>query len=167
MNSPVHRNEQTGNPTLDRIQGNVRDLIASVRTLAQDIRVLKNRTYVALGVDVTVAAGAYAKLIETTITTSLASGFLDVIVSTSGQELAAVGTKWFLVLVDGKAVKGAHTTSPAAGYAFSLAMFVRIPITAGKHTVTLQWKTDAGSGRINAKSIPEEHATMLVREAAS
>ena len=37
MATPSHRSEQTGNPGMDRIQGNVRDLIAEVRQFIAEL----------------------------------------------------------------------------------------------------------------------------------
>ena len=163
VEAPTHKNQHTGDATLDRIQNNVRDLIAYVRSLLWMTR----RTYVALGTDTgNVAAAAYATLLTTTLTTSLARSFLIIHLSASGIQITNAGTVFFQVLVDGAIVKGCYTTVPAT-YSFGASMVVRIPVTQGLHTVILQWKTNVNSAHINALSTTEEHAAMSIHEEAA
>ncbi len=160
---PTHKNQHTGDAMLDRIQSNVRELIAYVRSLAW----LTRRAYVALGTDTgNVAAAAYATLLTTTITTAIERSFLIIAFSASGTQITNAGTVFFQVLVDNDVVKGCYTTIPT-NYSFSASMVVRIPVTRGLHSVLLQWKTNVSSAHINALSTTEEHASMSIHEEAA
>ena len=157
---PTHRNEHTGDVVLDRIQGNVRDVIAYLRSLVW----LANRAYAALATDTgTIAAGAYATLLIANITTTLVKSFLLVSFTASGVQVTTLGTAFFQVLVDGAVVKGTYTTV-AAGSAFAASMVVRVPVSKGAHSVALQWKTSVANARINASTVVEEHAHLYVEE---
>lgn len=162
---PTHRNEHTGNPGLDRIQGNVRSLIDFVRELAGSVAVLRNRSYVALTTSVTLAVAAYATLLTATITTLLDRGYLVISFSASAVQTTTTGIVYFQVVVDGTVAKGAFV-SIVAGGAGTASMVVRVPVTKGAHTVLLQWKSSVANARINAASVVEEHAHLLVQEAA-
>ncbi len=164
---PTHKNEQTGNVALDRIQSNVRDLVAFVRNLRAIDRfaVLENRVYVALAANVAIGVTAYAALVSTTITTYLPNGHIDITFTASGANSASAANARFLVLVDGAPVKGTYAYT-AAGQTFCGAIVLRVPVRAGKHAVAVQWKSDAGAALIRAASVVEEHAHLLVQEAA-
>ena len=162
MAEVAHKSEQTGNASIDRIQNNVRTLVAYVRSLEW----LRRRAYVAATADVTLAtAAAYAELIKTTITSDMVSSFLVVHFTASGLHITAQGTTLFRVVVDGTVAEGAWTTV-AAGFAFSMAILTRVSVKAGLHNVVLEWRTDANSAQINASTAVEHHASMSVHEEA-
>lgn len=160
---PTHRNEQTGNPQLDRIQGVMRDVIAYARSLVW----LTRRAYTALATDITLATSAsYATLLSTTLATDLRDSFIVAHFTASGVHLTAQGTTLFRVVVDGAAQKGAWTTV-GAGFAFTAAVLVRVAVSKGMHTIKVEWRTDANSARINASTVTEEHASLHVHEEAA
>ncbi len=159
---PVHRSEQTGNPALDRIQNNVRSLLEFVRGLLW----LTRRAYVELATDSTTASATYATLLTATITSALARSYLVVSFTASGGHPTNLGTAYFQILLDGVVATGCYTTVPAA-YAWNAAAIVRVPVTAGMHTVLLQWKTDSATLRISAATANEEHAAMSIHEEAA
>ncbi len=143
------------------------DTARKVNSFADTLSALTNRSYVALATDTgNVAAGAYANLVTASITTVLTTGYLVITFSASGIQNASAASLFFQVLVDGVAVKGLFTTVPSAGYSFNVAMVVRRAVMKGAHTVAVQWKTNLNSARINAASVNEEHANLLVQEAA-
>ncbi len=158
---PTHRNEQTGNATLDRIQSNVRALIAYVSGLAW----LTNRAYSALAADTTVAAGSYATVARASITTDV--GYLVIVASASGQKTTASGSNYIEVVVDGVAIKGAYASTTLALPAWNLALVVRTAVAKGSHVVELKWRTDVNSSRINAATVNEEHAHIYVSAEAT
>ncbi len=169
-----HRNEQSGDEGIDRerlrregyerdrIQGNVRSLIDFVRGLEW----LSRRAYVALATDVTIGVAAYAKLIETTITSARAKSFLVVHLTASFGKITNAGTVSFQVLVDGVVAKGCRKSTPVT-FSDSVAMVVRVPVSRGMHTVTVQWKSDTASATIAAATVVENHAAMTVHEVAT
>ncbi len=165
---PNHRREQTGNALLDRIQDNVRDLIEYIRGLraTERLATLESRAYAALAADTTILAAAYATLLTARITTVLASGYLVITFSACALKTTAAGYVSFQIVLDGAVVKGAYVTTPAAGTGFNVSMVVRAPVKKGAHVVLLQWKTSTSAAQINAATVVEEHAHLLVQEAA-
>ncbi len=159
----THRQEHTGEAGLDRIQNNVRDLVAYVRAVAS---VVGNRAYAALAVDTTIGVAAYAELVSTTITTTRASSFLDITFSASGVKTVGIGTPGFRIVVDGVVAKGLKTVAAGATYSFNVAMTVRVPVAPRTHTVKVDWATDTNGLQIKALTVAEEHASLLVQESA-
>lgn len=133
------------------------------------LRVLNNRVFVPLLVDTTLGgtAGVYTTLLTATINTILTSGFLYITLTVSGTHpTVANATIDFRILVDGVLVQGSYDTAGVAGAAFASAILTRVAVKKGAHTVLAQWSTDNNSARINAKTSTQEHANMLVQEAA-
>jgi hypothetical protein len=150
----------------DTAQAQARTASVKVNAHVDAIAVLNNRSYTALATDTgNVAAAAYAKLIDARITTLLSRGYLIITLSASGTQITNAATVFFQILVDGAVVKGLYTTVPVT-FSFNAAMLVRVPVVKGTHVVTVQWKTNANSVRISAKTVNEEHAHLLVQEAA-
>ncbi len=112
------------------------------------------------------AASAYTTLLTANITTVLATGYLVITCSASGIQITNPGTVFLEVLVDGVVAKGCFTSIPTAGFSFNLSMMVRVAVTRGPHVVLLKWKPNVSSAHINAATVVEEHAHMLVQEAA-
>lgn len=130
------------------------------------LRVLNNRKYIPLATDTgNVAAAAYADLLVADITTFLDNGFIIISFSASGIQVTNPGTAFFQLLVDGVVAKGMYTTVPTAGFSFNAAMLIRVAVKKGSHRVKVQWKTNVNSIHINAKTVVEEHAHLLVQEA--
>ena len=163
MTAPAHRSEQTGNPGLDRIQNNVRALSAYVRSLVW----LTRRAYVELATDQLLATSAtFATLLTTTITTDRASSFLVVNFAASGIKLTGAGTAYFKIIVDGTAYK-AVAVGVALNFRFCAALLQRIAVSAGLHTVRIDWRTDVSSVGIGAATVTEENAALSVHEEAA
>lgn len=89
--------------------------------------------------------------------------------SASGQNNAGGGTvTTFRLLLDGNLVKGASFTKMAGSViaASCVAIVARIPaLTAGSHTVSVEWQAPSNTTSINAASDPDgNHATLLLQE---
>lgn len=158
--TPGHRNEQTGNAPLDRIQANVRDLLAFVRSLEW----MRRRAYVALATDETTASSTLVDLISTTITSDAANSYLVIHATASGVKSTNTGRLTIGVTVDGVASKGASTSVAASTSKWSASVVVRVAVARGLHTVALQWATTTASNSINALSSADEHAAMSIHE---
>jgi len=127
---------------------------------------LVNRSYVELTTDFTQAGTAtYATLLTANITTVLATGYIITTFSVSGVQLTNASAEVFQVTVDGVATKGCYQSTILNG-AFSAAMVIRTAVTRGPHVVRLQSKVNNNTMRISAATVNEEHAHMLVQEAA-
>ncbi len=163
MSNLGHRNEQTGQPGLDRIQANVRSLVAYVRSLLW----LTRRAYVELATDKLLATSAsFATLLTTTITTDQRDGYIVVNFTASGIKLTGAGTAYFQIVVDGVTKKGA-AVGVALNFKFGIALTQRIAVSAGLHTVRIDWRTDVSSLSIAAVTRVEDHAAMTVHEEAA
>jgi hypothetical protein len=139
---------------------------AGVNSAADDIRVLNNRKYVPLATDVTIGIAAYATLLRADINTFLARGFLIITFTASTAHITNVATTYFQIVLDGTPIKATYTTFQAVPGAQNASIILQVPVRKGAHTVLVQWKTDNTSARINAKTVLEEHAHLLVQEAA-
>lgn len=124
-----------------------------------------NQAFSSLKVDTTLAAGAYATLVSAVITTVLTSGHLVITMSMSGSQITNASVVLWQLVVDGVVLKGGYT-NVALNNQFSASMVMRAGVLAGKHTVALQVKTTSSSVRFNATSVNEEHANLLIQEAA-
>lgn len=160
------RVEHTGDTSQDRAQRLARDVANAHELTKAFVAILANRSYAALATDTTIAAAAYATLLTAQIMTLAPTGFLLVTFTASGLKTTAQGTISFQVLLDGVPVKGMHV-GEGASFQFSASMLVRAPVKAGPHTVQLQWQTNISGAQINAASVNEEHASMLVQESVS
>lgn len=158
------RAEYTGSAAGDRAQRQAQSAVAAHEQTKSIVAAMMNRSYVTLAANTTTSLTTYVTLLTTTLTTTLASGSLDVRFSVSGAHTTLAANGYFLVLVDGVAQKGLLAYS-AAGQGFNGSMVQRIAVTRAPHTVTLQWKVDAGTARINASTVATEHAHLLVQEA--
>lgn len=155
-----------GSFAVEQQQRLAQDTARKVNSFADMLNAMVNRSYIALATDTgNVAAAAYATLLTAPITTVLATGFLIITFSASGLQNTSGGTLFFQVLVDGVVRKGCYTTQEA-GFSFNASMVIRVAVTRGAHVVLLQGKTNAGSYRINAATVNEEHADMLAQEAS-
>jgi hypothetical protein len=159
MSVPAFRSEQTGNAQLDRIQNMVRTVLEYLRSLLW----LTQRAYVALDADVTTASATYATLLSAAITTVAARSHLAIAFTTSGVHATNAATTFFKVVVDNADAKGCYATV-AAGYAFSAAIVVRVPVVAGRHTVRVDWSSDNATAQIHAATVLTEHAAMSIHE---
>jgi hypothetical protein len=157
--------EFTGHAPADRAQVMAQRVGAAHEQTKAYVQVLANRVYGALTVDTTTASGTYSTLITASITTLLATGFLLIHVSACGDKTTNAGIISLQVVVDGVVAKGTYT-AVAANSQFAVPLQWRVAVAKGPHVVTLQWKTSTANATINAVSVNEEHATMLVQESA-
>jgi len=157
---PTHKNEQTGNAPLDRIQNNVRQIVQFLR----DIFWVTKRAYVQLTEDTTLAAAAsFATLLTGDLASSQDKSFLLIDFHMSGSRITNLGTTSFRFVVDDVATKGFSQTI-ALNSTFSGSFQYRIPITRGVHRVLAQWVTDANSTQIRARTVVNEYATLHLSE---
>ncbi len=157
--------QHTGTFAGGQMQAQARLATQKVNSHAERLAALENRAYTALATDAITASATHATLLTANITTVLEEGYLVITFTASGGHPTNLGTAYFQVLVDGVVKKGCYTTVPIA-YAFCASIVVRVAVTRGDHTVLVQWRTDSASARISAQTVNEEHAHLLVQEAA-
>ncbi len=140
---------------------------AQSNSLVDLARALNNHQYVPLATDQTLAvSAAYATLLEANINTILARGNLLITFTASAVHITNIATIYFQVVVDNVIRKGTYVTYQVVPTALNASMVILVPVVRGAHNVKLQWKTDNNSARINALTVVEEHAHLLVQEAA-
>ncbi len=160
------RRVHTGDFKVDQQQRLAQQAAQKSNTHAEMLGALLNRSYTALAADITLATSAsYATLLTANITTLLNSGYLIITWTASGDQITGAGTAFFTVVVDGVTIKGLYNTIPL-NFSWNSAMVIRVPVTRGSHVVLLKWKTNVSSVRIRPVTTVENHATMLVQEAA-
>lgn len=129
------------------------------------LRVLNNRVYIALDVDISIGIAAYATLLQSNIITILDRGFLLITFTASCVHITNAATIFFQILVDGVVKKGSYATFAAVSSGLNVSMVLMVPVRKGPHNIKLQWKTDNVTARILAKTVVEEHCHLLVQEA--
>lgn len=118
----------------------------------------------------TLAAAAFAAVPGVSVTLATGSGSLDIDYDVTG--LATTGAAQFRVVIDGvEALVGAVPVSrsnlPVVATAVSAGASCRISgLTAGSHTVALQYQVAGGGNLAIRPATQPEHATLRVAEAA-
>lgn len=164
---PSHRNEHTGNPVIDRIQGNVRDLIAFVRRLGERVTALESGKFLALAVDKTnTGAGAYVDLMSTTYVSAKASSFLLLTLMASFVKATAAGGVYFTILVDGAQVGDSTYLTVPLNSAGNCCLMVRHPVVAGTHTIKVQWAGSPNSVVCRPATNLNEFCSLYIQEVA-
>lgn len=162
MDLPIHRDQHTGNAILDRIQANVRDIISYLRNSR-----VAAPAYVQQAADITITVAAYAKLFEVAIQKVQVGTRLRIHFGASFLQLTNPGGAYFQVKLDGVIQKGTYVSTSVAGTAYNAHLSLIVPAAEGRRIVTVEWKCAVNSLRIAAKTIVEEHATLIVEEIPS
>jgi hypothetical protein len=110
-------------------------------------------------------ATGYVTLLTLTLTTE--ANYLRSLFTCSGDNSnASARTVYFRLLLDGVKVKGSSfrtTTNTSGTMATELSSYGLV--TAGSHTVAVQWCTSASTARIRPVTNPNfDHASLLVQE---
>jgi hypothetical protein len=108
----------------------------------------------------------YVTLLTTPIVTQ--EGFLRVVWTASVSNDVATALCYFRLMVDGVLQKGMSVRVNAAGTAHGVMVSSYTPISAGTHTVTIEWcTTSGGTARITAATAPASnthHGSCLIQE---
>ena len=116
------------------------------------------------GSDVTTTSTTWVDLLSVTLTTG--ANFLIIMASFSATTALAANNVMFRLLVDGVAKRGASTMDTVS-FASSGAIHGRYVVSAGEHTIKLQWQASSAlsAARVRPAANPEsEHASLLVME---
>lgn len=127
--------------------------------------------FVEQAADVT-AGVAFADLLTIAITTGASK--LNIAFSAgiglSFTVLGVLSTVSFRILLDAVPLRGTSASASLTGLQGTAALQLQTPVTAGPHTVTLQWKVVgvAAAADIRPVAAPDfEHASLLVEELAA
>jgi hypothetical protein len=107
----------------------------------------------------------YATLLTLSITTG--PNILQVLFTTCfDTTTAAPLLGYFRIMLDGTLVRGAACRTVAAGQGCALAVLGRRAVTAGSHTVTIEWAVQSG-GTLNIETFTNpdiRHGALMVEE---
>jgi hypothetical protein len=117
--------------------------------------------------DTTLASTTFTDLLTINITTG--ATFIVIEASVSSSNTNASRTNQFRIMIDGVAKRAAAHTIGGAGNWGSSAIIFKQAVTAGAHTVKLQWAEDSTSGGATVQIRPvaaagQEHASLHVIE---
>lgn len=111
--------------------------------------------------DETTTSTSFVDLLSIPITTD--DGFIEAYATASTNVLIALGA--FRLTLDGVPFVAGGCGVPI-GAVGSISIIKRAPVTAGVHTVALQWRAGVGGTlRVRPNAFPDvEHATLLIKE---
>lgn len=127
--------------------------------------VYKQSKFAEVTADTTTTSTTFVGLLSINITTD--DGYLIIHSASSSSCSSANRQIFFQVLVDSVAKRGYAVRLSGANNAEGSAVVIRVPVTAGAHTVALQWRVSASTGQVRPVSFIEESASLLVEEVSS
>jgi hypothetical protein len=117
--------------------------------------------------DTTTTSSSFVTLLSVTINVTHANNRLVIHAAGSLGHSNANVTVRFRILVDGVSIGGGSARTPGASNNYVTMALARVtgPLTAGNHTVTLQWLTPSGTVRVRpVANVDNESATLLAQE---
>lgn len=113
--------------------------------------------------DTTTTSTSFVDLLTITLTT--ATNNLLIYVSHSFGNTSAFGAQVFVrLLLDGAAIRGAGDQASST-FASSGAIITKEAVTAGSHTIKVQWRVGSNTGQCRPVAAPDsEHCSLLVIE---
>lgn len=111
--------------------------------------------------DVTTTSTTYVDLLSTTL--AISGGLYLVTFSASGSNATNNTNVRFQLVIDGVVQRGTKFRKDG-GTGGTAALCRRVALAAGTRTFKIQWSVSAGTGRIRASTVTEEHAWMLIDE---
>jgi len=118
-------------------------------------RILETR----VGVDTTTTSTVFVDLLSIVLTTD--AGFLEIESTVASNSITVLS--FIRVALDGVSVPDSETVQLVGDSSSSI--LKRVAVTAGTHTVSLQWRTTIlGTLQVRPVTNPQEHATLLIRE---
>lgn len=127
---------------------------------------LLQTTFAELTVDTTTTSGTPIDLLSQSIVTQDSVVLIHFSASANNNG-AANRTISFLMLVDGITVEGSAIRTNQNGFGNSTSMVFKTRLTAGPHTIKIQWFTNASTAQIRPASTSDEHACLIIEEVVS
>jgi hypothetical protein len=108
----------------------------------------------------------YVNLSPLSITLTTEVNYLRVLFTCSSYNSTSPSLNYFRILLDGTMIKGSSVRITATtNSTMATALSSYNLVTAGSHTVTIQWCTSGGTARIRpATDVNFGHASLLVQE---
>jgi hypothetical protein len=115
-----------------------------------------------LSSNITTTSDTFTTLLSTTMITG--DGYIVCNFTASGDNSAANREVLFRLVVDSTTIRGCGFTVITGGAMSSTSLQRKLPVSAGSHTITIQWRVSGGTGRINVVSNENHHASVIVQE---
>jgi hypothetical protein len=123
---------------------------------------LQQTSFAEITSDTTTTSLTYVDLLSVTITTI--AGNISIYASASGDNTNNARLSKYRIMIDGVADRG-FVANVSPSLPDSGAIVLRRAVTAGSHTIKLQWATSANTARIRPITNPDtDHASLLVEE---
>lgn len=126
--------------------------------------VLLQTIFAEISADTTTTSATFVDLISQSITTTGGNLIIQFTTSASNTNIGKLIT--FRITVDAVAKRGTQINPGAPNAAESAAINIKvIGLSAGVHTIAIQWKRDANTARIAPVTAPDsEHASLIISE---
>jgi hypothetical protein len=119
--------------------------------------------FVEVAADVSTTSTTWVDLLSTTITTL--AGFLLLTTTVSPNTSSTSAGFYIRLLLDGVAVRGASGYAGSATFNETVSIVSKEAVTAGLHTVKVQWRVSTGTLRCRPVTAPDQdHASLLIQE---
>jgi hypothetical protein len=114
--------------------------------------------------DTTTASTTFVTLLTANITNTVNSNLLIQATVSSANDTINT-TNYFRITVDGTPIRGFSERYSTAGTTKSASLVSKQSITAGAHTVLLQWRVSGGTASVAPVTSPDaQHASILLSE---
>lgn len=111
-------------------------------------------------VNQTTTSGAFTNLITQSITTG--ANFLIVTFDVTTSNNSGTAQNFFRIRVDGVTERAGGCRMAAANTAQGVSLSARVPVTAGTHSVTVDWYRSAGTAQIRPVAAPDSEGGSLI-----
>jgi hypothetical protein len=126
---------------------------------------LVKTTLTSLAVDASTNSGTWVDLLSSSVTTTIGTQlllFAHVSCDNSNNKGSAI--QYFRLNVDGTGQKGVAATVQVNAEPVTVALVGQASVTAGSHTVKLQWYTSKGTVRCRPVTLPDENSAVMITE---
>lgn len=119
---------------------------------------------VALAANQTTASLVFVAIPGMSLNLTTAEGFLLVWASVSFSNTGVNQQVFIRLLVDGVTRQTQGSLCTAANTPQALCLIARVPVAAGVHTISLQWRVSGGVGQIRPVAAPDAESAVIVAQ---